>query len=32
MMLIQSLMAYDVDLHTDVKADAPEGEAPTACE
>ena len=29
---IQSLMAYDVDLNTDVKADAPEGEAPTARE
>ena len=32
MMLIQSLMAYDVDLHTDIEADTPEGEAPTACE
>ena len=29
---IQSLMAYDADLHTDIKADTPEGEAPTMCE
>ena len=25
-------MAYDADLHTDVEADTPEGEAPTMCE
>ena len=31
-MPIQSLMAYDVDLHTDIKANTPEGEAPTICE
>ena len=31
-MLIQSLMAYDVDLYIDVEADAPEGEAPTIYE
>ena len=29
---IQSLMAYDASLQTDVEADTPEGEAPTARE
>ena len=29
---IQNLMAYDASLQMDVEADAPEGEAPTACE
>ena len=29
---IQSLMAYNANLHTDVEADVPEGEAPTVRE
>ena len=32
MMPIQSLIAYNANLHMDVKADVPEGEAPTARE